>query len=526
MEWSQDGTKLLASGPVAEEKPSIWMISVIGASLKRLRDDARDASLSPGGTQIVFTDAITREIWLMDVDGGQARVWLTPKAGYLETIPGWFRSGKRTTPTWFRNGKRILYVKYGRGAKGEKTVELESRDLQGGDPATLLSNSRLSEFCWGQRGRLIYAVREAAPNQDDSNLWEQWFDEETGRPKGVPRRLTDWIGFDFGNPELTADARRFVFLNGKTQSDIFVSEFADRGNTLQSPRRLTLDERSDWPGGWSFDSKTIFLFSDRNGNFDVFKQGLNRPNAEPVATGPEEKRSPQLSPDGKWLVYMQWSKPADGAEPRSGKLMRIPSAGGPPEPVMDFNGYHEIRAMRPTPSMGGFPSFRCPSNSGARASEASCVLAEIREKNVVFTAFDPIRGRTRELASTPNDADFRGWDLSPGGDRVALTIFSSKAADVRIVSMSGGTARTMSALPWTELMAVSWAADGRGLFLVSNSSRGTSILRMDSDGRTRRLLDQPGRDIHIMAPSPDGRSLAFGAIQNNFNAWTIESFPR
>ena len=33
----------------------------------------------------------------------------------------------------------------------------------------------------------------------------QPLDEETGRPQGAPRRLTDWIGFYFGNPELTAD---------------------------------------------------------------------------------------------------------------------------------------------------------------------------------------------------------------------------------------------------------------------------------------------------------------------------------
>lgn len=87
MEWSQDGTKLLVSGPVAQERPAIWMISVIGATLKRLRDDARDASLSPDGSQIVFTDAVTREIWLMNADGGHARVWLTPKAGYLQFTP-------------------------------------------------------------------------------------------------------------------------------------------------------------------------------------------------------------------------------------------------------------------------------------------------------------------------------------------------------------------------------------------------------------------------------------------------------
>ena len=520
MEWSQDGTKLLVSGPVAQEKPSIWMISVIGATLKKLRDSARDASLSPDGSQIVFTDAVTREIWLMNADGGQARVWLRPEAGYLQFFPKWFRNGKRTTPTWFHNGRRILYVKYG-SATGEKTVELESRDLQGSDPVTLIANPLLTEFCWGQSGRVIYAVQEPAPNQYDSNLWEQRFDEETGRPRGVPRRLTDWIGFDFGNPELTADGNRFVFLNGRAQSDIYVTELTDRDSAMPNQRRLTLDERSDWPGGWSLDSKTMFLYSDRNGSFDIFKQGLNSPNAEPVATGPEEKRLPQVSPDGKWLLYMQWTKPAGKVEPDSGKLMRIPLAGGPTEPVLDFNGYSGIRVMRPSPSVVGFPGFHCPSHEGS-----PCVLAEVREKNVIFSAVDPVRGRTRELLRLPNDADIRSWDLSPDGTQVALPVYDSKAGEVRVFPLDGGTPRTLSALPWTELLAIAWATDGRSLFLVSNNSRGTSILRMDSAGKTKLLLDQPGRDVHALTPSPDGHSLAFGGVQSNFNAWTIASFPR
>jgi Tol biopolymer transport system component len=520
MEWSQDGTKLLVSGPVAQEKPSIWMISVFGATLKKLRDGARDASLSPDGSQIVFTDADTREIWLMKADGGNARVWLTPKAGYLQFFPTWFRNGKRTTPTWFRNGRRIMYVRYG-NSRGEKTVELESRDLQGGSPVTLLANPSLTEFCWGQRGRLIYAVREPAPNQRDSNLWELRFDEETGRPYGVARRLTDWIGFDFGNPELTADGTRFVFLNGRDQSDVYVTELADRGSTIESPRRLTLDERDDWPGVWSIDNKTLFFYSDRNGNFDIFKQGVSSPNAEPVVTGPDEKRAPQISPDGKWLLYMQWTKPAGRPEPEFGKLMRIPLTGGPPEPVLDFNGYFGIRVIRPSPNVVGFPSFHCPMRG-----DSSCVLAEIREKNMIFTAFDPIRGRTRELLRVSDGSDIRSWDLSPDGSWVALSVFDLRAGDVRIIPLNGGTPRILSALPWAGLLTTAWAADGRSLFLVSNNSRGTSILRMDSTGKTKLFLDQPGRDVHVLAPSPDGHSLAFGGVQSNFNAWTIASFPR
>src|SRR5262249_18773475 len=319
----------------------------------------------------------------------------------------------------------------------------------------------------------------------------------------------------------TADGKRFVFLNGRAQSDIYLDRLANGESGLKTPRRMTLDERTDWTGGWSPDSKTLFLYSDRKGVFDIYKQGPDDRDAEPIVTGPEEKRAPQVSPDGIWLLYMQWPRAAEGSSsPGSGRVMRMPIAGGPPEPVMDFKGHSGLGVMSPASTVGGYPSFRCPARGGS-----SCVLAEVRDRDVVFTAFDPSQGRKKELARVSNNWDFRTWDLSPDGSRIALPAFDFKAGDVRILSLNGGTHRTLSARPWTQLTTVAWAADGKSLFLVSSPSRGSSIVRMDFTGNTKLLFKQPGWDIHSLAPSPDGHSLAFGAVQSNFNAWTIASFP-
>jgi Tol biopolymer transport system component len=497
------------SGPVAQEKQGIWVISVIGATLKKLRDDAHDASLSTDGSQIVFRDAITQDMWLMDADGGHARLLVKHDPGYHLFYP-----------TWFANGKRIVYGKY-RVANGQATVELESRDLQGGAPTLLLSSPRLSAFAWGQKGRLIYAVREPPPNHADSNLWELRYDERTGAPKGSPRRLTDWTGFFFDDPELTADGSRFVFLNRRGQSDVYLGQLADNGNELKTPQRLTLDDRIDWPGGWSLDGKTVFFYSDRNGTFDIFRQGISGRNAEPVVTGSEEKWAPQISPDGKWVLYMQWPKTAEGAPVPTGKLMRSSLAGGPSEAVMDIKGKPWITyGSEPTDTVGGYPSFRCPLHASA-----TCVVAEADDKQIVFTAFDPVQGRKEELAKVPADSDLTRWDLSPEGSRVALAFFDYKAGDLQIIPLAGGAPQKLSAMPWTELVAVAWAADGRSLFLASYSSRGTSIVHMDFIGGSK-LLFKPSWDIFSLAPSPDGNYLAFGPIVTNANAWTIASFPR
>ena len=72
----------------------------------------------------------------------------------------------------------------------------------------------------------------------------------------------------------------FVFLNRRSQSDVYLGELANEGNELKAPQRLTLDDRIDWPGGWSLDGKTVFFYSDRNGSFDIFKQGVNERNAD------------------------------------------------------------------------------------------------------------------------------------------------------------------------------------------------------------------------------------------------------
>jgi hypothetical protein len=81
-------------------------------------------------------------------------------------------------------------------------------------------------------------------------------------------------------------------------------------------------------------------------------------------------------------------------------------------------------------------------------------------------------------------------------------------------------------MPSTQLITIAWAADGTSLFLISNSSRGASLVRMDFTGNSRLLFKQPAWDVNSLAPSPDGHSLALGTVQSNFNAWTIASFPQ
>lgn len=217
---------------------------------------------------------------------------------------------------------------------------------------------------------------------------------------------------------------------------------------------------------------------------------------------------------------MQWPKASEGTATASGKLMRVPLGGGPAEAVMDIKGRPgSSTSSDPLDTVAGYPSFRCSPQAGA-----TCVIAEEDEKQIIFTGFDPIQGRKAELVKVPANPGRTRWDLSPDGKQVALAVFDYKAADVQIVTLNGGATQKFSAMPWTELVAVAWAADGKSLFLASFSSRGTSIVHTGFTGGPK-LLFKSGWDIFSLEPSPDGHYLAFGPVIYNANAWTIASFP-
>jgi hypothetical protein len=200
--------------------------------------------------------------------------------------------------------------------------------------------------------------------------------------------------------------------------------------------------------------------------------------------------------------------------------MRVPVGGGPAETVMDVKGDSFVSyGDDPTNTSGGYPSFRCTSHA-----PGSCVLAEADDTQITFSAFDPVQGRKAELVKVPANKELTRWDLSPDGSRVALSVFDYKVADVQIVPLSGGAPQKFSAMPWTELVAVAWAADGKSLFLASYSSRGTSIVHTELTGASKPLF-KSSWDIFALTASPDGHSLAFGPVITSANAWTIPSFP-
>jgi serine/threonine protein kinase len=494
--WFPDSMALLAS--MEEGKgSSIWKLSILGGTPQKLRDGATAQSVSPDGSLIAFTVGgapLRSELWVMDLKGDDARRITTSDAGT------WFLGA-----IWSPSARRLATLT----RRGSNGCTVDSFDLAGGHPATSLSDRDMcrnwSGILWLSDGRMIYSRGESSPNQGDDNLWELPVDPDTGKPEGKARRLTDWVGFTLGGLSATNDGKRLAFVKGRIWSNVYVGELEAMGKRLKTPRRLTVDENRDFLAGWTADSKAVLFHSDRNGRFDVFKQALDQDSPEPLLTAPASR--PRLSPDGSWILY---SAPGSGHEnigPAPQRLMRSPVSGGPGQLVLEGEGILD---------------YHC-----ARTPAHVCVVEESRaeQKQVVFTTFDPEKGRGHEFGRISARPDLSlDWDLSPDGSHIAYSRSDEDEGRIHFLSLSGATIADLAVQGWHRFYGINWAPDGQGLFVTSNPANAVNILYLDLRGHPYPLWQHEGEFVCWGMPSPDGRYLAISIPTYDANIWMIENF--
>jgi hypothetical protein len=119
-----------------------------------------------------------------------------------------------------------------------------------------------------------------------------------------------------------------------------------------------------------------------------------------------------VSPDGAWILYPGGFSCAGGSLAPY-QLLRVAITGGRPEQVLRASFYDSPQS-RTAPGC-------------ARAPAILCAIAERSSdgKQIIFTAFDPLKGRGREITRVDVEPTGRGyiWDLSPDGTRIALLQF-------------------------------------------------------------------------------------------------------
>jgi len=496
-----------AVGPGDHERKetSIYLVSVLGGSIRRLRGGGLQAELSPDDRLIAYTVPQLEDgrfsLWLCDANGENPRPFVEAEVGEFFFSPRWSSDGKRVVYRHLRTDVAAVTLE-SRGLDEQASVVLvheEQREL--GIALIALSDFLLLD------DRLVYARDEPAPSFRDRNLWEIAVDPRSGEPKGDPKRLTDWVGLEIKSLTASADGSTLAFRDDHRQDDVWVGELSDGGRALDDVRRLTLDDRHDRPAFWMPGDGAIVFDSVRNGNQDLFVQGLDQRNARDLVVAPGKQLFPQPTPDGAFLLY--WEMDERAPDPSgTRRLFRTPMDGGSRELVLETHWPATVQC--------------------ARRADGPCLLGETRseENAVTWSRLDPVNGKGEELWRVERDEplpDPWTFALSPDGSRLATV----SESEILVTEIASGRTRRIQVdgFPMPGASGLAWASDGSGFYVTSAPGARSVLLHVDLEGNTQSLHEiREIAGLTTPTPSPDGRHLAFAQATHEANLWLVEKF--
>jgi WD40 repeat protein len=155
-----------------------------------------------------------------------------------------------------------------------------------------------------------------------------------------------------------------------------------------------------------------------------------------------------------------------------------------------------------------------------------CVVAELKDGQLRFFHLDPLKGRGAQIDSIAGyQSPEPRWDLSPDGARIAIVDPGEGKGEIRILNLADGRVNilTVRNWKWAMLQQISWAADGKSMFAHAFGSS-DALLSIDANGNRRVVYDPGVGWISSIAPSPDGKRLAFTKRMLVSDVMLLENF--
>jgi eukaryotic-like serine/threonine-protein kinase len=302
--WSPDSKRIAVSTEAVGLRPQVhprdgalWIIDAHGGAAPRpllQSQDALQPSWSPHGKRIAFWGVIRglsrRDIWTIDPYAPQPAKTIARVTS--DAALHW-------NPVWSPDGKYLYYGSDGSGTLNLWRVAMdEASGRPAGAPQPMTLPAAVSgNFAVSQQGAIAYGTVTRT-----HRLIAFPFDEKSGRA-GAPRPLFG------GSQEIAAfepspDERLIAFTTTGRQEDVFIVN--PDGTHL---RQMTNDQAKDRGITWAPDGKTLYLYSDRDGAYNIWSihadgSGLARVTDDNLLkqNGVSAIFVPTASPDGRLLV--------------------------------------------------------------------------------------------------------------------------------------------------------------------------------------------------------------------------------
>jgi DNA-binding winged helix-turn-helix (wHTH) protein/Tol biopolymer transport system component len=494
--WFPDNVHMVLGLCGIDRESSLWTISALGGSARKIVISGANPSVSPDSKQVAYIAGkiFRQRIWLADIDGEESRE-LAGEDGDLFGRISWSPAGRKVAYTTAKSN-------YGYGSDGKiAMVDARSRSGSMAQPASVLSVPRLNApFAWASDDQLIYSQSEPRPREADSNLWLVRLNRNM-KPTGAPVRLTSDSGTILDLSAANQNGR-IAYIKGIPQPDVYIAQL-ERSGALSEPQRLTMDDREDLPYDWTPDGQNVIFVSNRTGTFDVYKQGMHKTVPEVLVAGSENAVLPRLSPDGNNILYLL--NPSWGDPSYEVPLMTVPFSGGPPRQLAKAKW---------------ISNHQC-----ARAPATTCIFSVLGDAGLTFFQFNPVDGDASQVFQIKDELSLLyNWSLSPDGTTLALA--KGKHADeqprIHLVSLADRSERWIDLKGMPALASLDWAADSKSIWATTNVEKENSLLRIDLQGNVRVVWSPKKGSVGWAIPSRDGKYLALHVHSNTANVWMLE----
>ena len=473
--WTYQSDRLLVTGyETPEAISSLWQVSILGnEEPRKFAENVYEARQSPDGKQMALVSADRGNISLLSYETREVR----------RRLPG----HRIHSTCWAPDSRSVWFAE---SPEYESWIPIRALPVDATKPPGQPSKFyRLRSLWLLPDSRIALLLGEG--------IYSAHVDLQTGRVTDRPvLRIAVGDGLALTG---TMDGK-IAYQKVESGSDVFIGDLSNGNMRLTNTHRLTRDDAQDFAHSWTHDSRSVLFESDRTGSYAIYSQPWDAADPQILVSGNGNAVKPVVTPDGNSVLYV-WA--ARGGGYSTGKIMRIPLAGGSPVEIYSFT--HPV-------------AFHCPTQRGPL-----CVLDERVGDTEQFSYLDPVRGKlgpVRPPEPMPVELD---WDLSPDGSTIAVLPRSGN--DDRIWLFQGSLPRReLRIANAKQLRSVNWWADGKGFFLPGFGDGLRVLLSAPLAGQAVNISQEISGFPSWGVPSPDGKRLAYIAFLTSQKVWLVEHF--
>jgi serine/threonine-protein kinase len=478
LRWSPDGSQLLFGG-FYRGQLGTFVIPRLGGTPSQVRREAM-GQWHPDGTRIGAWTPQGRSLVVTRPDGGE------PTSLALPGQYDWLLDVE-----WSPSGQRLAYVTVTEPAR----YALMIRQPDGSGAVPLVRDSVvLASPRWSSDEGAVYYLRGKA------ELRRVRVSPSTSAPAGHPVTLVDGMqvarGAETEGPSsftMTADGSRLVYLKSFDQSNLWL--VSARRTAAAGPtwtRQLTRGTALRRGPVVSPDGKWVAYVEESGAGADLYRMPLEGGAARRVTfTGRVASEEPAWSPDGRRIAFGEYGG-------SSVRLLTVASEGGPPQLV------------------GG---YRLPAAGGLTWAPGERILHQI-PGNRNFAMVDPATGQAHHLVSNEQAGWLFSPRVSPRGDLVAVSWNRAPRRGVWLISLRDSS---QTLLKEGRLAPVGWTADGTAVLALAWGSGEFFRLGVGRSAEERMTL--PFRDAACSSAESFRRGLIVCAVPELVaDVWAVTGF--